>query len=482
MNPETIQTLLRVRAMEEADPNGETLSFSHRDHATLEALTEVGDPGLASENKKITRQQWKFLARRAEILQQEKNGNVSFFSPANTKRMAIGICLVAFVLGATSHILGLSRSFDIVALPILVLLLWNAVVYALIIYGWIRPAKATREHGMMGFWLKRLLPSSKGLPDADKASQFYLTSLVPWIRSWLTPSVVSWFHAGSACFVLGLLAAIYLRGLGKEYVAEWESTWFSASGVKTLIGGILSPASWISGISLPATLEEWDHLHRSHGRGVNAGSWIHLYALTLIGGIVLPRMLLAGVSALKAKRALTSPPEWNAGEPYVARLLNQSRPSEHSRIAILPFDLKNIQMLTDDYHKTMERLVRETWGQNATACWLECVPYGDEEEVFANKWQDAKTCDGALLLLDMSATPEREVHGALIDSVAKQFAHSSQGLLIVLESKGMNPAKLPTRLDLWKKILHQRNMRPLLIHEGTATETANFSSFIHQPK
>lgn len=69
MNSETIQTLLRVRAMEEADPNGEKLPFSHRENATLEALTEVGDPGLASENKKITRQQWTFLARRAEILQ-----------------------------------------------------------------------------------------------------------------------------------------------------------------------------------------------------------------------------------------------------------------------------------------------------------------------------------------------------------------------------------------------------------------------------
>jgi hypothetical protein len=166
----------------------------------------------------------------------------------------------------------------------------------------------------------------------------------------------------------------------------------------------------------------------------------------------------------------------------VARLLNQSRPSEHSRIAILPFDLKNNQMLTDDYHKTMERLVRETWGQNATACWLECVPYGDEEDVIANKWQDAKTCDGALLLLDMNATPEAEVHGTLIDAVAKQFADSCHGLLIVLESKGLIPAKLPTRLDLWKTFLHKRKMRPLQIHEGTATEVTSLSSFIHQPQ
>jgi|GEM_PF-5281739 len=482
MNPETIQTLLRVRAFEEADPEGKTLPFSDRDNATLQALTEAGDPGRASENKKITREQWKFLARRAEILQQqEQAGKVSFFSPANAKRMAMGICCAAFVLGASSHMLGLSRSFDIVALPILVLLLWNAVVYGLIIYGWIRPAKTTTDHGMMGFWLKRLLPGNKGVPDADKASQLYRKHLLPWLRSWLTPSIVSWFHAGSACFVLGLLAAIYLRGLNREYVALWESTWLSASGVNTFIGGILSPASWISGISLPATLEDWEKLHRSNDGGVNAGSWIHLYALTLVGGIVIPRVLLAGVSALTAKRALTSPPAWNAGERYVAKLLNQSRSGEHSLIAILPFDLKHIPIVTDDYRKTMERLVRETWGQNAVACWLECVPYGEEEEVFARLWRDAVSCEGALMLLDINATPEVEVHGALIDAVVQQFASSSQGLLIVLESKGMNPAKLPTRLNLWKTFLLQRTIKPVVVCEGIATDIFPFSSFIHQP-
>jgi ABC-type Mn2+/Zn2+ transport system ATPase subunit len=57
MNPETIQTLLRVRAMEEADPNGEKLPFSHRDLATLESYKEPllrNFTNLQTENVPIT--------------------------------------------------------------------------------------------------------------------------------------------------------------------------------------------------------------------------------------------------------------------------------------------------------------------------------------------------------------------------------------------------------------------------------------------
>ena len=73
MNPETIQPLLRARAFEEANPNGEKLPFSHRDHTTLETEEEpllLNFTDLLTENVPITQiiiQNLKRICDRVEI-------------------------------------------------------------------------------------------------------------------------------------------------------------------------------------------------------------------------------------------------------------------------------------------------------------------------------------------------------------------------------------------------------------------------------
>lgn len=469
MNPQTIQQLMLVRAVEEADLSGEEIPLSEREDATRQALTEIGDPGQPATSKIISRKQWQFFARRAEILHERTHHPVHSILPSlGTSKIAGGICLAAFVIGCASHMLGLTRSFDIVALPILFLLVWNLVVYALLLYKLLRPSPPSEKEGLLGFWITRLLLGRQEKNKESKASQVYLKALASWLKFWLSPAMLSWFHAGSACLVLGLLAAVYLRGLNREYVAVWESTWLSASGVQSFIGGLLSPASWISGIPLPATAEEWNQWRSSSGTGgAHAGRWIHLYAVTMIGGIVLPRILLAAQSSWISQRRRTAPPPWRSNERYVAQLLNQSQSSSESHIAVLPFDSKNTQLLRDaQFQKSITRLIHETWGLSAIPCWLETVRYGDEEDAFAKQWCDALTCDGAVLILDIKATPEDEVHGALLAAVAKHFAASEKGLLVVLESSGINQSNMTTRLDIWKKLVRAHHMTLLPVKEG----------------
>jgi hypothetical protein len=131
-----------IRAVEESDVRGEQLPFSEREDATRQALAEKGELGKAADSKKISPKQWAFLARRAEILHERLKTADDPLSPTfGTSKTVGGICLVAFGMGCASHVLGLARSFDIVALPFLLLMLWNAVVYGLILYGMIRPTK-----------------------------------------------------------------------------------------------------------------------------------------------------------------------------------------------------------------------------------------------------------------------------------------------------------------------------------------------------
>ena len=124
-----------------------------------------------------------------------------------------------------------------------------------------------------------------GSCPANNPAEAYARAVAAWTRSWCASAVVSWFHAGSACFTLGLLGAIYFRGLFTGYLAGWESTWLDARGVSAFLEillCLLCPASRITGIPLPGSNEGWELLLRAPSReGVPAGPWIHLYAVTL---------------------------------------------------------------------------------------------------------------------------------------------------------------------------------------------------------
>jgi hypothetical protein len=100
-----------------------------------------------------------------------------------------------------------------------------------------------------------------GSCPANNPAEAYARVVAAWTRSWCAPAVVSWFHAGSACFTLGLLGAIYFRGLFTGYLAGWESTWLDARGVSAFLEillcllCLLCPASRITGIPLPGSNE-----------------------------------------------------------------------------------------------------------------------------------------------------------------------------------------------------------------------------------
>lgn len=484
MNPISIQQLLRVRSAEEADHVGELIPWSEREEATRQAVLVSGEPGKPFESNPISDSQWRFLAERAALLDERAKeivGDVSL--PFKTKWIGATLCFAAFAMGATSHSFGLSRSFDLVAIPILFILLWNAIIYVFLVYSYFQKSGTNAGFGLVAQLVERRISALVGDQPANKARKSYLKCVTAWLRSWATPTLVSWFHAGSACLVLGLLAAIYLRGLNIKYVAEWESTWLNAQGLSSILGFLLGPASWLSGIPLPDTLEDWSLLERVPGRGgANAGPWIHLYAITLIGWIVVPRLILSTASFLCARHSLTTPPKWDQEEPYLRRILGLARQDGDFSIAILPFDLKNPGIIREGiYRDAFERLVRETWGQGARPFWLECASYGKEEDVWENTWSDAK-CDGALLLFDIHTTPEDEVHGALLDAVLKRFTGGRGGVLLVLESSQFDPRRCESRLALWQQLAWKRKVTMLPVDKGVTQDTAlSPSSLICHP-
>jgi GTPase Era involved in 16S rRNA processing len=190
------------------------------------------------------------------------------------------VVVVAFLLGIGTDAVGsASHTVNILAPPLLLLMLWNMAVYALIAVN----ALSKSRH----FKLPKLA-------QAEAIALARGTTLLHW---------------AAAALALGALLAMYWRGLVFDYQALWQSTFLSAKTAHTLVSTVLSPASWLSGLfggSPFPDLTSFEQLHAPATNGGNAGEnaarWIHWYAITVFLVVLLPRCLLALGSHRKAQK------------------------------------------------------------------------------------------------------------------------------------------------------------------------------------
>jgi GTP-binding protein EngB required for normal cell division len=177
------------------------------------------------------------------------------------------VVATAFVLGIGTDAVGsASHTVNILAPPLLLLMLWNVTVYALIAVN----ALSKSRH----FKLPKL-----GQTEAIALARG--TTVMHW---------------AAAVLALGALLAMYWRGLVFDYQAQWQSTFLSATSAHQIIGFVLSPAAWLGsqlgGSGLP-DLVSFELLRAPASQGENAARWIHWYAITVFLVVLLPRCLLA---------------------------------------------------------------------------------------------------------------------------------------------------------------------------------------------
>jgi hypothetical protein len=177
------------------------------------------------------------------------------------------VVLGAFLIGVASDALGSAgQTVNILAPPLLLLMLWNVLVYVFI-------------------GANSLLKSRHfKLPKLDESQAIAIargTTLMHW---------------AAAALALGALLAMYWRGLVFDYQALWQSTFLSAESAHHMIGFVLAPAAWIGGFfggsALP-DLANFEQLRGPANPGENAARWIHWYAITVFLIVLLPRALLA---------------------------------------------------------------------------------------------------------------------------------------------------------------------------------------------
>jgi hypothetical protein len=424
-SPDEARTLLWARCLEEADATGALIPVEARAAASREA----NDPDDAA-----------FLLRRAAIL---TRSNPALAEPPVLAESWPGrlphwtpwaLAAAAFVLGWWSNELGPHRQISLLSFPLLGLILWNLTVCGASLWAEWTSAKKKRAAAEPAF--PRRMPAADAMAAAGAE---FTARAAAWERPRRHARLKWMFHAAAIALALGVVAGMYVRGLAKEYTASWQSTFLNRSHVRALTATVLGPASLVTGIAVPDPLEK--------DTPQDAAPWIHLWAASAGLFIVVPRLLLANIARLQAQR---SRPDYN--EEFGSWLeLGRALASGQTRNAtVLPVHCEPEPKMRDSLRLILQHL----WGVDVRAGFLPPLPYG------AEGFSLTPIPEFLAVMVPLATTPESEIHGALLTSLAGAGPERRQRLL-VLDASGFEarfrslpeyPQRLAARRALWEKM------------------------------
>lgn len=458
------QRVLKWRALEESDTDGVYVNAERRREATAHTRA-----GLASDEitgDVLDERSESFLDKRAEWLEREAVGwrgeLIRVLSLLRVPQGRWSWALIGWVLAMLTGYwftdLGQSSEFNLLALPLVGLLAWNAVVIVLGLLCELIPSSSLAGRGG---WMAEFL--AHGISRAGKATKEVESGAaevvrnrfeeLAWPLAWrrLQMRLRMWLHVAAALLAIGGGAALYARGWSREYRAVWESTLLSESNAKAFFETLFKPASKV--LRTPVPLDQIAGMHRTAGKAEQpapALPWIHLYAGTLLVLIVAPRLLLAGISLARCRRAISKPARALNWGGYLRNLLRAVE-GGNERIQVLVHAMEPTPM----HREVWDRGVRERFGGMARAEYVR-IPAGEEDE-FAAAWQPVSA--NVVMLFSMATTPEAEVQRRLVSDVRQRLLtkHAEPELIVLLDGTSLagrwSPEKVAGREQLWSQMV-----------------------------
>lgn len=469
MNEAAAREVVLVRAFETTDTARAIWTDADRAWAGRAAAEVVGATAPADV----------FLARRAALSVERlgaRHPSVPRLLRTYVWRPGVGVALVlfAFTLGVASDQIGAAGRINILAPPLLALIVWNLGVYIVLVGRMVvRSAGAQRGSGPLRrvvAWLGRAVPSGTARAIQGEAGAVASATAVAsakfsaeWARAaapLLGARISRILHVAAAALALGALTGLYVRGLVFEYRAGWESTFLDAGTVARLLSFALAPGAWLTGFAIPGA----EHLEaiRAPGRaGENAAPWIHVYAATVAVVVLLPRLLLAALAWVAERRAAQHFP-LSLSDPYYARLLRAFTEGP-ARVHVVPYSFDVPDASVAGLHAVMER----TFGARTEVALAPTVAYGDEHELAAGVVP--RVPPSAIVgLFSLAATPESENHGAFIAVLARSVTAGTQLAAIVDEASfrvrfAGQTVRIDERRAAWRQMLAGHGIAPVFI-------------------
>ncbi len=423
MREDDLRAVLLVQSIEEADREGTLIPPADRIAAARDAKRAgAGDDALARRAKTLLP---KVVARHPFVGQVAAlAGGAPWIAP-----LAIaGGLLVGLALSALDG----TRRINVLAFPLLGLVLWNLAVYGAVLTSSIR---SLRKRAPRARWLPSLAAHAavarvSALIGRSRAFNAVLAEalarfLLEWqeaARPLLVARATRVFHLASAAVGIGLVAGLYLRGIAFAYQAGWESTFLEAPSVHALLSVLYGPASWLTGIAVP-DVAHLDVIRWRDGRGgEEAARWIHLLAASAVLFVVLPRLALALASTASIAR-------WSRDAPVPPSLAAYSRAAfgvvggvvDRDTAVVVPFAYEP----STSSLARLRALLGAEMGERLAVDVRPPVPYGGEEAFLSvEAGRDGEPADAVVLLFSLAATPEEENHGLVMSGLRDRIAQS----------------------------------------------------------
>lgn len=486
MNEINARQVLLVRAVESVDTEEVVLRREDRQHATRTALVQTA----ATPNPQSSEE--RFLASRAALaIDRLKERYPQVEQAFNASRwptwLSWALPAVAFGLGLVTNELSTDRRVNIIAFPFLGMLAWNVIVYVVLMIGALRPSrKAHAPADFIGPVVRLIRRLSQPLKVAPATNEPLSRGLSRFAADWLHFSrplavhrVRSALHLSAALFAVGILLGMYVRALGLEYRAGWESTFINEYTLHRVLSIVLGPASAITGITLPDPAELRLMRWSATQLGDNAAKWIHLYAMTALLFIVVPRGAMWAWHAVRARRLRCNFPLPIESDPYLRRLLMTLR-GQGTVVRVLPYSYHPSERVRQNLHTLLAAVLSEKSQVDIAPA----IPYGGEDDYLASEaLNDDQQAEHVVVLFNMAATPEHENHGALVAGLQKSKRRDKAGpqITVLLDESAYRHKlarqsgaedRLRSRREAWQAMLDNHGARILFADLETGDPSA----------
>jgi len=472
MNADNLSKIVLVWSCEEEDPAGHFLSRHDRqrsEHLARDSQESAQTGGTLPFSEE------RFVRERAEPLTANLEHRYSVFHFARRltqRQFPLFLIVVLTMLGGfLTDPIGPEGHINLLHFPLLVLVFWNMARYLWSSLRWVAPNawKNEKNEWIAHWWTNASLGISQFnlrffQRKSPEEKQWIVSSLTRFYRLWsmLVGQSVrrqgqSILHWGAAGLAGGVIIGMYLRGFAFEYRASWQSTFLEVEQVHSILSIILFPASTLLGVDFPS-VQTMAALKAPGSE--NAAVWIHLWAVTCLLSIIVPRMALALYARRSATRLLDElklPLE----EPYFQRVLAPYR-GDGLWVEVLPYQCQ----LDHSMVERLEGCCVQMFGYGSSVQTRSSIAYGEIEHRMEGASHNPLR---VLIIFDVATTPEQEVHGEFLKNIQQQVSHWPAGgvlLLVVLTGtylKRTDQPRLQQRTQSWQRFTNDYGIEPLFV-------------------
>ena len=413
MNEHAARDVLLVRAVEGADRDRTLITEADRQHAAR-AAGELARWSASERGEEASAE--RFVEKRAELLVgklRERDRALAQATRATTWRPWLGwlLPLAALAFGAFFQQVGDRQHINVLAFPLLTIVAWNLVVYAVLAAQWARGLARGRRPptGLRRAIVGAAQRGAKRPQGAAGAA--FAVFMGEWSRAaapLLTARAGRVLHLSAALLAAGAIAGLYVRGLVFEYRAGWESTFLDARQVHALLSTLLGPAASALGTPLPS-VAEIEAMRWPGSAGENAARWIHWYALTVATLVIAPRLALAAFARWREGRLSRRFP-LALDEPYFRRLLAGFAP-DRARLRVVPYSYT----VDEASLRGLREATKALLGDATDLAMRPSIGFGDEASATTGLDLADRSVGLSIALFNLASTPEHENHGAFLD-------------------------------------------------------------------